>query len=125
MDYEEMLGKLSLEEKCVLLQGATTFGSRPNPRLGIPAITFSDGPNGLRHQPGAADHLGLNGSEPATCFPTAVTVSNSWDPELGEKIAGPVRRRSADAGLARQVGDGQRPVGAFRAAVEQPLHGSP
>jgi hypothetical protein len=45
--------------------------------------------------------------------------------ELGEKIAGPVRRRSADAGLARQVGDGQRPVGAFRAAVEQPLHGSP
>jgi len=69
MSYQEMLDSLSLEEKCALLQGATTFGGRPNPRLGIPAVAFSDGPNGLRHQAGAADHLGLNGSEPATCFP--------------------------------------------------------
>ncbi|MGL5172989.1 MAG: glycoside hydrolase family 3 C-terminal domain-containing protein, partial [Olsenella sp.] len=106
MDYEEMLGKLSLEEKCVLLQGATTFGSRPNPRLGIPAITFSDGPNGLRHQAGAADHLGLNGSEPATCFPTAVTVSNSWDPELGEKIGHAMAEEAAVQGVSVILGPG-------------------
>ena len=91
MSYQEMLDSLSLEEKCALLQGATTFGGRPNPRLGIPAVAFSDGPNGLRHQAGAADHLGLNGSEPATCFPTAVTVSNSWDPDLGERIGHAMR----------------------------------
>lgn len=35
---------------------------------------------------GPADHLGLNPAEPATCFPTAATVANSWDPALGEEI---------------------------------------
>ena len=77
MKHEDIIGKLSLEEKCALLQGGTTFGSWGIERADIPAIEFSDGPNGVRHQAGAADHLGLNGSEPATCFPTAVTVANS------------------------------------------------
>ncbi|EKC61711.1 Beta-glucosidase-related glycosidase, partial [human gut metagenome] len=45
-----------------------------------------DGPNGVRKQAGAADHLGLNPSVPATCFPTAATVACSWDPALGEQI---------------------------------------
>ena len=40
----------------------------------------------MRKQAGAADHLGLNPSAPATCFPTAVTVACSWDPALGEEI---------------------------------------
>uniref|UniRef100_UPI0025E32345 glycoside hydrolase family 3 C-terminal domain-containing protein n=1 Tax=Butyrivibrio sp. TaxID=28121 RepID=UPI0025E32345 len=44
------------------------------------------GPHGLRRQEGAGDHLGLNASLPATCFPTAATVANSWDPAIGEEI---------------------------------------
>lgn len=106
MSYQEMLDSLSLEEKCALLQGATTFGSRPNPRLGIPAVVFSDGPSGLRHQAGAADHLGLNASEPATCFPTAVTVSNSWDPDLGERIGHAMAEEAAVQGVNVILGPG-------------------
>ena len=47
---------------------------------------MSDGPHGLRRQAGAGDHLGLNASLPATCFPTAASVANSWDEILGEEI---------------------------------------
>ena len=39
---------------------------------------FSDGPHGVRKQEGEEDHLGLNASVPATCFPTAATIANSW-----------------------------------------------
>ena len=60
--------------------------SRDIPRLGIPSIACSDGPHGVRRQEGAGDHLGLNASLPATCFPTAATVANSWNESLGEEI---------------------------------------
>ena len=86
MKYQELIKTLSLEQKASLLCGGTEFGSRALPQKGIPAMNLSDGPNGVRHQAGEADHLGLNPALPATCFPTAVTVANSWDPELGEKI---------------------------------------
>ena len=49
-------------------------------------ISLSDGPHGVRKQAGAGDHLGLNASLEATCFPTAATIANSWNPEIGEEI---------------------------------------
>ncbi len=55
-------------------------------KYGIPSMAMSDGPHGLRRQAGAGDHLGLNASLPATCFPTAASVANSWDETLGEEI---------------------------------------
>ena len=79
MKYQDIIAKLSLEQKCALLSGGTVFTTRALPGKGIPAITLSDGPNGVRKQAGAADHLGLNPSVPATCFPTSATVANSWD----------------------------------------------
>ena len=51
-------------------------------RYGIPSFMMSDGPHGLRTQKGESDMLGVNDSEPATCFPTAVTSGASWDREL-------------------------------------------
>ena len=86
MNHADVIAKLSLREKCALLSGATVFETHALPNKGVPAIWLSDGPNGLRKQAGPADHLGLNPSEPATCFPTAATVANSWDPALGEEI---------------------------------------
>ncbi|MBO6284124.1 MAG: glycoside hydrolase family 3 C-terminal domain-containing protein, partial [Pseudobutyrivibrio sp.] len=83
---KEIISKLTLMEKAALLSGKNEWESRDIPRLGIQSITFSDGPHGLRRQEGAGDHLGLNASLPATCFPTAATVANSWDPSLGEEI---------------------------------------
>lgn len=49
-------------------------------------MAMADGPHGIRKQEGAGDQLGLNGSMPATCFPTAAAMANSWDPELGEEF---------------------------------------
>lgn len=86
MNVKELIKKLTLEEKAALLQGKTMWTTWGIPRLGIPSIFLSDGPHGLRKQSGAADNLGLNESVPATCFPTAVTMANSWDTELGEKL---------------------------------------
>ena len=59
MNTQEIIKKLNLEQKCALLSGATTFGTRALPKNNIPSITLSDGPNGVRKQAGAADHLGL------------------------------------------------------------------
>ena len=86
MNYDEIISKLTLEEKAALLQGWTTWTSFDCKRLGIPPIFMSDGPTGLRKQAGAGDHLGLNASVPATCFPTSATMANTWDEELGVKL---------------------------------------
>ncbi|MDO4648700.1 MAG: glycoside hydrolase family 3 N-terminal domain-containing protein [Eubacteriales bacterium] len=86
MDAKEIISKLTIVEKAALLSGKNEWESHSIDRLGIPSIVFSDGPHGLRRQEGAGDHLGLNASLPATCFPTAATVANSWDPEIGEEI---------------------------------------
>ena len=86
MKIREQIRKLSLEEKAALLQGKTTWTTYEFKHASIPEIFLSDGPHGLRKQAGAADHLGLNASVPATCFPTAATMANSWNLELGEEL---------------------------------------
>lgn len=86
MDTEKWISKLTLEEKAALLQGKGNWITWDIPRLGIPSIFLSDGPHGLRKQIGAGDHLGINESQKATCFPTSATVANSWDPELAEEL---------------------------------------
>ena len=88
MKHTDLIKKLDLEQKCALLSGETVFTTRDFSEKGIPAITLSDGPNGVRKQAGAADHLGLNPSVPATCFPTSATVANSWAYENGDVSIG-------------------------------------
>ena len=99
MKHADIIAKLTLEEKCALLQGASEFESWPVKRLGIPQITFSDGPAGVRHQAGASDHLGLNPSEPATCFPTAVTLASTWDPSMVERVGAAMGEEAASQGV--------------------------
>ena len=86
MKHQDILQQLSLEEKCNLLSGRDFWASNSVEHAGVPSMTLSDGPHGLRKQEGAGDQLGLNGSIPATCFPTAATMANSWDPALGEEL---------------------------------------
>ncbi len=86
MDAKEIIQKLTIEEKCALLGGKNEWMSRSIDRLGVPSVVFSDGPHGLRKQGETGDHLGLGGSLPATCFPTAATVASSWDEKLAEEI---------------------------------------
>ena len=103
---KKQLQALTLEQKCALLSGATTFGTRALPKNNIPSITLSAGPNGVRKQAGAADHLGLNPSVPATCFPTAATVACSWDPALGEQIGQAMGEEAAAQEVAVLLGPG-------------------
>lgn len=86
MKHQDIIAKMTLEEKAAFLSGKNEWQSRDIQRLGIPSIFCSDGPHGIRKQAGAGDHLGLNESVPATCFPTAATVANSWDENLGREI---------------------------------------
>ena len=66
----------------------------------------SDGPHGLRKQAGTGDHLGLNASIPATCFPTAATMANSWDEALGEELGRALGREAAANGVNVLLGPG-------------------
>ncbi|MDR3123593.1 MAG: glycoside hydrolase family 3 C-terminal domain-containing protein [Treponema sp.] len=104
--YRELIGKMTLEEKASLFSGGGQFYTKAVTRLGIPALCLSDGPNGVRKQAGAADHLGLNASLPATCFPTASAMANSWDPELGEELGRRLGEEAAAQGVQVLLGPG-------------------
>ena len=95
MEIENLIQSLSLEEKAALLQGWTTWTTLDLSRKGLPPIFLSDGPHGLRKQAGAGDHLGLNASAPATCFPTAATMANTWNPELCRELGAALGEEAA------------------------------
>lgn len=80
-DIAKLLTELTTEEKIALLSGTNFMYSNAVPRLSVSAIRMSDGPHGLRVQTEGGDN-GVTGSLPATCFPTAATTANSWDPSL-------------------------------------------
>lgn len=86
MKHMDIVEKMTLEEKAAILSGKNIWQTREMKHLGIPSIALSDGPHGIRKQAGTGDHLGLNASLPATCFPPAATIANSWDEELGEEL---------------------------------------
>ncbi len=106
MKYAELIGKMTLVQKCALLSGAETFKSRGYPQFGIPQMWLSDGPNGIRKQAGEADHLGLNPSVEATCFPTASAAASSWDEHLGEEIGKALGEEAAAQDVAVLLGPG-------------------
>ena len=84
--HQDIIDQLTLKEKASLVSGKDFWQTVNIDRVGIPSAFLSDGPHGVRRQAAAADHLGLNASIPATCYPTAATMANSWDPELGEGL---------------------------------------
>jgi len=86
MKAYEQIQKLSTIQKAALLQGKTVWTTFSFEHADIPEIFLSDGPHGLRKQAGSADHLGLNASIPATCFPTAASMANSWNLSLAEEL---------------------------------------
>jgi beta-glucosidase len=79
-----ILARMRLEDKIALCNGADFWHTRSMERYGIPAFMMSDGPHGMRVQKNVTDVTGVNVSEPATCYPTAVSSGASWDEELLE-----------------------------------------
>jgi beta-glucosidase len=86
LDIDRLLSELTLEEKASLTSGSAFWYTTAIDRLGIPRIMVSDGPHGLRAQPGEGDHVGIGGSLPATCFPTASAIASSWNPQLLRRV---------------------------------------
>ncbi len=106
MKHQDLIAQMTLEEKCYLLSGKDFWQTRSVERLGIPNMTLSDGPHGIRKQAGEGDQLGLNPSLPATCFPTAAAIANSWDPALGEEIGEHLGAEAASQGVCVVLGPG-------------------
>lgn len=88
MKYKELIATMTLEEKASLMSGKDFWQSQNIDRLGISSMFLADGPHGIRRQAVASDKLGLNEGTPATCYPTAATVANSWNTDLGEDVGG-------------------------------------
>src|SRR5919202_3892780 len=106
LDIDHLLTELTLEEKASLTSGSGFWYTAPVERLGIPKIMVSDGPHGLRAQPDGGDHVGLRGSLPATCFPTASAVASAWSPELLRRIGAALAQEARAAKLSVILGPG-------------------
>ena len=85
MKHAAIIKKLNLGQKAALMSGKNIWETQEIDGV-IPSIFLSDGPHGIRKQLGESDHLGLNDSVPATCFPPAATLANSWDENLLTRV---------------------------------------
>lgn len=105
MDIQSLLEKLTIEEKAALLAGVDFMFTNPVPRLDVPSARMSDGPHGLRVQKEGGDN-GVAGSEPATCFPTAVSTASSWNPDNTYKMGVAIAEEMLHYGIDVLLGPG-------------------
>lgn len=103
---KSIIEKMSLKEKALLLSGKGMWRTQEFPEYGIPEFLLSDGPHGMRTQEGKGDWLGINKSKPATCFPTAATIANSWDRKLAKEVAEALGEEAAAFGVDMILGPG-------------------
>ena len=125
-DTEEVIKKLTLEEKIALVSGHNFMYTNEIRRLDIPSLRMSDGPHGLRVQQEKGDN-GVNPSAASTCFPTAATVASSWNPANSEKIGKAIAKEAKHYGIDVVLGPGcnikRNPLGGrnFEYFSEDPL----
>lgn len=103
---KELIAKMTLEDKIKLCSGASFWESEKMEQYGIPSFFMSDGPHGLRTQKGESDHLGINQSEKATCFPTASASAASWNPELLRQMGEAIGEEALQYGVDVVLGPG-------------------
>lgn len=82
MNVKEIVRKMTLEEKAGLCSGADFWRTKAVERLDVPQMMVSDGPHGLRKQEETGDHLGLDESVKAVCFPAGCATAASFDKKL-------------------------------------------
>jgi beta-glucosidase len=105
-DVAGLVAQLTLAEKASLCLGSEFWHTAAVERLGIPKIMVSDGPHGLRAQLEEADHVGLSGSVPATCFPTASAIGSSWNVALCREVGKALAREARKWGVSVVLGPG-------------------
>lgn len=103
-NIDELVSKLTLEEKASLCSGLDFWHTKPVDRLGIPSVMVSDGPNGLRTQKADSDHLGLGKAETAVCFPTGSALGASFDKDLAYELGASLARAAKGMGLHTVLG---------------------
>lgn len=81
-EIQNLILQMTLEEKAGMCSGADFWHLKGVERLGIPSVMVTDGPHGIRKQAQGADHLGINESEKAICFPAGCATAASFDREL-------------------------------------------
>lgn len=101
-----LINQMTLEEKASLCSGENFWFIKGIERLDIPKIMVTDGPHGLRKQLGDSDHLGLNQSVKATCFPPAVTSASSWNKRLLHEMGEAIGEECVQEGVAIILGPG-------------------
>ncbi len=79
---QNLISQMTLEEKAGMCSGADFWNLKGIERLGIPKVMVTDGPHGIRKQAESADHLGINESEKAICFPAGCATASSFDRDL-------------------------------------------
>ena len=85
-EIEEIVAQMTVEEKASLCSGGDFWHTKAVERLGVPAMMVSDGPHGLRKQKDEGDHLGVNDSIVAVCYPAGCASASSFDRELLKKM---------------------------------------
>ncbi|WP_457949823.1 beta-glucosidase [Pseudarthrobacter sp. alpha12b] len=87
--------------------GADYWTTNGLPEAGLRQLRMADGPHGLRVQDDEnPDHLGIGRSEKSTCFPPAVTLASSWDPNLVESVGAALGREARSKGVDMVLGPG-------------------
>ncbi len=104
-DLNRLVNELTIEEKSVLVSGGDQWHTVAIPRLNIAAIMVADGPHGLRKEESLGG-LGVGRGVPATCFPTAATLANSWDPGLISEVGRAIGREALQEGVSVVLGPG-------------------
>ncbi|HQV20218.1 MAG TPA: glycoside hydrolase family 3 N-terminal domain-containing protein, partial [Gordonia sp. (in: high G+C Gram-positive bacteria)] len=116
---------LTVEQQAQLTSGQDFWTTKPV--AGVPSIMLTDGPHGLRKQEGASDHLGVSGSVPATCFPPAVALAQTWNPDLARRAGNAIADEARTQGVSVVLGPGinlkRSPLGGrnFEYFSEDPL----
>jgi len=106
LDVNALVAELTLEEKAGLVMGSDFWHTAAVERLGIERIMVADGPHGLRMQPEEGDHVGIGGSAPATCFPTASGLASSWNRALAAEIGHALAQEALVQGVSVILGPG-------------------
>ena len=106
MTAEQLLAKMTLQEKAAFCSGADFWHTKAIERLGVPSVMMCDGPHGLRKQEGAGDHLGLNDSIETVCYPTAAAMVSSFDCVAMARLGKALGRECQAEGISMLLGPG-------------------
>lgn len=123
----DLADALTIEELAAVTSGGDFWSTQAVERWGIPSLTVTDGPHGLRKQAADPSTITLAGAVPATCFPTAVTLASSWNPDLLEEVGQALGSETRAEGVAVILGPGvniqRHPLGGrnFEYLSEDPL----